>query len=131
MTQSEATHQLITLEDQHPVIRRHSFSAPPSLALSSLAGCLKRVSELSSIVECMSKRHKVQVPRSLSVNDLRDFKLTSIQISEEIIDDILTMSVFNSPKPSKKVPQCHQCHAASADESHVGFLGGDGRCQLV
>ena len=69
--------------------------------------------------------------RCQSLNDLRLPTLSSGEVIGQLVDEIFTMVLLDSPKQmSKKPPQCHQCHAPLSDEVHVGIASGVGRCSL-
>ena len=138
-----ATIKSVTLEGHHSSLRRHSFSAPPSLAPSSVHNCIVRVKELTGLVTQLGNKlnqKKVRdssllvpgpIQRSRSIATFNFSELSGVSIAEHIIEEIIEMSVFNSPYPShRKLPQCHHCHAPLSNEVHVGVPSGVGRCSL-
>ena len=141
-----ATTLSFTLEDQHRTLRRHSYSAPPSLAVSSVHDCIERVHELTGRVSRLTERSHLlrskvrdssllvvpgQIQRSQSVGNFNFPDPSSLAFVKLLIDEILIMSMSETQPPkAKKMPQCHQCHAPLSDEVHVGIPSGVGRCTL-
>ena len=131
-------------------IRRHSFSAPARFSLSLITDCLDRVNNLSGRVTRLASRTKEerleqvrekillgifepgQKHRSRSIGDLRFPDLSGVVLVEELLDEILTMALEQTPndKPKAKIRVCHQCHAPTDDQVHVGVPCGVGRCPL-
>ena len=132
------------MEGLHKTITRHSFSAPPSLAVSLIAGCSDSLSKLSGRVADLTRksRDSVQVRESLllglsvqgsrqyslSTGDLSKVQHSALVIAEELIDEVLKMAL-DSTKPRSK-PFCHHCHAPRSDPTHVGISCGVGICPL-
>ena len=71
-----------------------------------------------------------QLQRSQSIGFVNFSDQSSLGIVQQLVEEILTMSVDIHQPKSKKLPQCHQCHAPLSDEVHVGIPCGVGRCTL-
>ena len=137
----------ITLAGSHLGLRRHSFSAPPRLAVCLISDCLERLDNLSGRVTRLTERTKEErlgqvreqlllvpgpIQRSQSVGDLHYPDLLSENIAREITDEVLTMVLNEVPLPKSKVksPVCHKCHTPLSNEVHTGVPSGVGRCPL-
>ena len=130
---------LVKLADNNCTpLRRHSVSAPPSLALRILETCQQRVSDLSVQVDVLSKvcreedqagSHSLSVPvvaRSKSLSDL------SAQLPVVIMDSGLAENMVegDSKVPKTEKPRrCHQCHTPVEEMVHAGIRPGVGVCK--
>ena len=69
--------------------------------------------------------------RSKSLSSLNLVNLvTTVDIVQEVIGDILTMAMDGSSQSQTKLRLCHQCHAPLTDDVHIGVPSGVGKCQL-
>ena len=119
-------------------LRRHSFSAPPSLVLDS---CLDKAARLSKKLDSVIDRVR---QNSRSVSDLSSLAVVGQSeqvdkvvkqvsgcirsVPESILDELLESIVATVNMPSRG--QCHHCHRPLHHPEHSGVGSGQNRCTL-
>ena len=113
-------------------LRRHSVSAPPSLALRTLETCQERVADLSAQVDRISRVCRVsQAGPSGSVPVVGRSKSLSVLPVIIVHPEATEMENIEVEVAKIKRPRrCHQCHTPVGEPVHSGVRPGVGVCTL-
>ena len=103
-------------------LRRHSWSAPPTLLLD---GCLARVKSLSSQLDKVSRLSRQNSWSGLSLYQ------DSACLVDALIEDLLIETLEKASRMSKLTRHCHHCHRPLSHTDHEGIGSGVKQCTLT